>query len=363
MDDRLYWLGFSAFPGIGPARFQKLLAAFGQAQSAWKADVSELKKSGVGEILAHKLVEFRENFSTDEYLQKLNNAKVKFLTLRDPEYPAPLSRIKNPPFVLYVKGDFDFHHAENQKTIAFVGSRKITSYGTQVTELLVGDLAEAGCVIVSGLAIGVDSVAHRKTIQSGGKTIAVLGSGVDCCYPAQNISLYRKILETGGAIVSEYPLGQEPTKGSFPSRNRIIAGLSIGVVVTEGAADSGALITAEDAFLNKRKVFAIPGPITSNYSKGPNALLARGAIPVTQSGDILQALAIPQRPSTRKIFTGTAEEQKIIVLLQNTEMHIDELIKRMNIPASKIGTTLSIMEMKGLLRNLGSGIFALADIS
>ncbi|MBU4015969.1 DNA-processing protein DprA [Patescibacteria group bacterium] len=369
MDERLYWLGFAVFSGIGPVRFQKLLDHFGTAASAWDAGSADLKKAGLGDITVKKLDEFRRNFSIRDYYQKLQDSGVKFFTLRDVDYPKLLSQIKNPPIVLFVKampvgrqGEFLFNAAENQRTVAVVGTRRITAYGRQVTELIVRDLVEAGCVIVSGLALGVDSKAHNVTIENNGKTIAVLGSGVDLCTPRENFSLYRKILETGGAIVSEFPLGQEPIKGSFPSRNRIIAGLSLGVVVTEGAADSGALITAEDAFLNKRKVFAVPGPITSNYSKGPNSLIAKGAITVNGSRDILQAFEITQKPRVRNVRGENKDEQAIIDFLQNEQLHMDELIKRTGIQVSAIGTILSLMEMKGLVRNLGAGIFALGEI-
>ncbi len=367
MDERLYWLGFAVFPGIGPVRFQKLLDRFGTAASAWNASIVDLKKAGLGDITAERLDEFRRKFSVTDYFQKLQNSSANFFTLRDADYPKLLLQIKNSPIVLFVKGDFSFNAEENKKTVAVVGTRRITTYGSQVTELIVRDLVEAGCVIVSGLAMGVDSRAHGVTIENNGKTIAVLGSGVDNCTPKENSFLYEKILETGGAIVSEFPLGQEPQKGSFPSRNRIIAGLSVGVVVTEGAADSGALITAEDAFSNNRKVFAVPGPITSDLSKGPNSLIAKGAIPVSKAADILQALgfskSVPTTPrlrgASKSIKCETKEEQAIIDLLRDEQLHIDELIRRTGIQASAIGTILSLMEMKGMLLNLGSGIFAL----
>lgn len=363
MNEKLFWLGFSVFPGIGPAKFKLLLEHFGDAKSAWNANADDLKKAGIGKIVVDNLVDFRKSYSLTDYYEKLKKAKVKFFTLSDPEYPKLLSQIKNPPFVLYVKGDLDFKILAKQTPIAIVGTRKITPYGSHVTRLLTDDLVRSGCVIISGLAIGVDSCAHQVTIENGGKTVAVLGSGVDYCTPAENISLYEKILDSGGAIVSEYPLGQGPTQGSFPSRNRIIAGLSVAVVVTEGAADSGALITANDAFENQRKVFAIPGPITSSYSKGPNSLLVKGATPVTCAGDILQALSLKQQRKIKNIATDNKDEQLIIDLLQNDNQHIDELIKKIGIPAAKIGTILSIMEMKGLIRNCGSGIFSLCEIS
>lgn len=363
MDDRLYWLGFSSFPGIGPYRFKLLIEYFDNAKSAWTAGINDLKKSGIGEKTAEKLIEFRSNFSVNGYYRQLQKKNIDFLIWTDPDYPKLLSSIKNPPIVLYYVGNFDFLSLENQKAVAVIGTRKITPYGTQVTNLLVNDLVQAGCVIVSGLAIGVDSIAHSVTVENNGKTIAVLGSGVDYCTPRENITLYQKIISSGGAIVSEYPLGQQPTIGSFPSRNRIIAGLSDAVLVTEGTIDSGALITAKDAFANNRKVFACPGPITSNYSKGPNSLLAQGALPITCAGDILKSISLSTMICKKEISSENIEEQTIINLLKNEQMHIDELIKRLNLTASKIGITLSLMEMKGMIRNCGSGIFALAEIT
>jgi len=232
-----------------------------------------------------------------------------------------------------------------------------------VTGLLVSDLVRSGCVVVSGLAMGVDATAHQSTIAAGGKTVAVLGSGVDVCTPEENSPLYQRILETGGAIVSEYPLGTMPNKGSFPARNRIIAGLSLGVLVTEGAEDSGSLITANDAFATNRKVFAVPGPITSSVSKGPIVLITKGAKMVTQVADIINELGIKNQASRefnkKKIRGLSKEEQKIIELLQDQKLHFDELLKRTGFIPSHVGTLLSLMEVKGLIRSFDSGFFGL----
>lgn len=383
MEERLYWLGFSVFSGIGPIRFRKLLEHFGSAKSAWEANIGDLKKGGLGDKTAVRFEEHRRNFSINDYFRKLKDSEVDFLTISDFEYPRLLAQIKNPPIVLYVKGGINFNGIASSSVkagllamtkdsvnsmIAVVGTRNITTYGSQVTGLVARDLVDAGCVIVSGLAMGVDSRAHSVAIENKGRTIAVLGSGVDVCTPRENILLYKKILDSDGLIVSEFPLGQEPQRGSFPSRNRIIAGLCAGVVVTEGSADSGALITAEDAFANNRKVFAVPGPITSDFSKGPNSLIAKGAIPVSSASDILRSLGFDQglgvkRADSRKRIKGeTKEEQVIIDFLQAEQMHIDELIKKTGILPSEIGTILSFMEMKGMVRNLGSGIFGLGEI-
>lgn len=363
MTEREYWLGFSVFPGVGPKTFQKLLSHFGSAKAVWKANASDLRKAGLGSVLTTKLETFRTEFSTKAYIRKLKEKQVSFLVLTDASYPKLLAEISNPPFLLYIRGKLDFDNANNS-TLAIVGTRKVTQYGRDVTAMITQELVQAGCVIVSGLAMGVDAVAHKTAIENSGKTIAVLGSGVDLCYPSSNQSLYNSIIKGHGAIVSEYPLGEPPSKGSFPSRNRIVAGLSQAVVVTEGAEDSGALITAEDAFLNKRKVFAVPGPITSSLSKGPYKLIAKGAKLVTSAKDILNELGIKNHElkiKAKKITGETKDEQKIIDLLQNEPLHFDEIVRETGFDSAKVGTFLSLMEMKGYIKSLDSNIFSLAS--
>ena len=361
--ERSYWLGFSSFSGIGPGKFAKLLSEFGTAEKAWKADFSFLEKV-LGKALTPQFVKFRDGFSIVEYEKKLQKAKVSFLILTDKEYPKLLSQIKKPPFVLYYIGSLEILRcAQDDKTIAIVGTRRITEYGKQVTQSLTSDLVNSGFVIVSGLALGVDAIAHKATIANKGKTIAVLGCGVDCCYPRENQQIYNSILESGGAIVSEYPLSQQPSKGSFPSRNRIISGLSQGVIVTEGAFDSGALYTAADAFSNGRPVFAVPGPITSSLSKGPHGLIAKGAKLISGAEEVLAALqpgaGAQKRKSAIEIKGDTKEEQKIIDLLQNESVHFDEIVKRTGIKSSKLGGILSVMEMKGMVKGGEAGYFGL----
>lgn len=369
MDERVYWLGFSSCPGIGPARFERLLSYFGSAQNAWNANLSDLNESGIGQAIVAQFEEFKKKNSPFDYEEKLRKAHVSFLTLADPDYPKHLKTIKRPPFVLYTKGNFDFNASENELAIAVVGTRKVTDYGKQVTEMLTRELVNAGCVIVSGLALGVDAKAHTETLANGGKTIAVLGCGVDCCYPRENSGIYNSILQQQGVIVSEYPLSSKPTLGSFPSRNRIIAGLSLGVLVTEGAEDSGSLITAHDAFANGRKVFAVPGPITSSVSRGPIRLIAKGAKMVTNAEDILEELDIDSSRGIsvkhglgkriKRITGDNKEEQSIIDVLQNGHLSFDEIVKRTGFNSSQVGTLLSLMEMKGVLRNSQAGLFVL----
>ena len=384
MEERNYWIGFSVFPGIGPARFQTLLKTFGSAKDAWHASRKEIEKA-LGPKLAEHFETFRSNFSLEQYTKRVEEKNVWFVTLTDSEYPQLLKQIPNPPFVLYGKGDLDCLYSSSEAnaesrsrrsseegsrqartikpTIGVVGTRKITSYGEQVTRLLTQELVQAGCVIMSGLAMGVDAVAHTTTVENGGKTIAVLGCGVDCCFPATNQNVYDSILESGGCIVSEYPLSAQPTKGSFPSRNRIIAGLSQGVLVTEGAEDSGALITASNAASLKRPVFAVPGQITSSLSKGPFALLSKGAHLVTESSTILQVLGInhlAEKIKKGKIKGENADEQKIIDLLQNESMSFDELVKKTKIDSSKMGALLSLMEVRSVIRSNNSSLYSLA---
>lgn len=367
MDDKSYWISFSVFPGIGPKKFSTLLKHFGTAESSWNADYHELEKV-LGNSLAEKLCEFKRTFHVEVYIEKLRQKNVEVLTLQDDEYPHLLREVPNAPFVLYVKGNKKIlNQVLIRKYCAIVGTRKITSYGRDVTEQITKELVSMGFTIVSGLAFGVDACAHKTTIDTRGKTIAVLGCGVDCCSPRENTYLYNEILESDGVIVSEIPISTAPTKGSFPSRNRIIAGLSQAVVVTEGAKNSGALYTASDALSLNRPVFAVPGPITSQLSKGPNSLIAKGAVLVTGTEDILRELTVNgeglpvgkagQIVNHRKIIVGdNKEEQMIIDLLVNESLHFDDLVRKTKMDSAKVGTLLSIMEVKGFIRATG-GIF------
>lgn len=358
LDERSFWLGFSAFPGVGPLRFTKILEEFGSAKKAWNTDVQKIEKI-LGPALGKKFEDFRNKFSIEIYAKELKKRKISFLTFSDKEYPELLGKIKNPPFVLYIKGDAKLLSSE--KNIAVVGTRRITSYGEEVTRILVSDLVGNGFIIISGLALGVDAVASAAAIGSGGKTIAVLGCGVDCITPQENSRLYDEIIKSDGAVVSEFPLGHPPTKGSFPSRNRIIAGLSLGVLVTEGAEDSGSLITADYAFKFKRPVFAVPGPITSTLSKGPFKLISKGAKLVTSAEDILKEFKITSSKSiksTKSIKGGTKDEILILGILENEPLNFDEIVRRSKVDSSKIGTILSMMEIKGLVKSSG-GLFSI----
>lgn len=287
--EKLYWLGFSAFPGIGPHRFRLLLEYFKSAQSAWNVSSLELRSIGLAEKLTQSFVEFRKSFSPEKYFESLIKKNISPVASCEKEYPSLLKEIAGPPIILYVRGDLNLLK-KIPNPVAVVGTRRITSYGRAVTEQITRGLCESGCTIVSGLAYGVDTVAHKTAIEGNGKTIAVLGCGVDIIHPVSNHSLYWQIVKEYGVVISEFPPGKYAEKGMFPSRNRIISGLSLGVVVTEGAQDSGALITARYAAEQGREVFAVPGPITSSLSKGPMMLLKNGAKLTTDAQDILEEL-------------------------------------------------------------------------
>ena len=291
MDSDLpYMVGFSRFPGIGPARFSLLYDYFGSAKAAWEAPVSELKRIKLGDRLSEQFVAFRNTADPVSYLRVLETLHIVPLTIHSPQYPALLKEIPDAPFVLYVLGKKRDTPIDMGRTIAVVGTRHMTPYGKEVTERLVRGLVEYGVTIVSGMAIGVDTVAHWAAINAGGKTIAVLGCGIDIVAPASNARLYHAIAEGGGAIVSEMPLGLRPDKGLFVTRNRIISGLSLGVVVTEGTEHSGALITARNAAEQGREVFAVPGNITSHGSRASARLLKSGAKLVESASDIMDEL-------------------------------------------------------------------------
>lgn len=290
--DLLYLLGFSAFSGIGPYRVQLLRNVFHSLQDAWYAK-SETLEQVLPKSIALAFVRFRKEFDMHGYYQELQRQHIGVVPMGSSRYPVLLAEISDPPLVLYVKGKKASSPIDMKKTIAVVGSRQTTRYGEEVARTLVCGLVQRGWTIISGMAYGIDAVVHEAAIRSKGKTIAVLGCGVDICAPKRNLHIYRKLSEGGyGAVISEMPLGHRPTKGLFVTRNRIISGLSQGVVVIEGGADSGTLITARYAAEQGREVFIVPGPITSETSRGPLKLLRDGAIPITSVDDIEMSLGL-----------------------------------------------------------------------
>ena len=351
--EKLYYLAFSAFEGVGPKRFALLKNYFGTAKRAWLAPKRELLEVGLGPKLTESLVDFRQGFKPRSYYLRLREKKIKPYFIGDKNYPINLAAIESPPFVLYAEGEI---LPRDNRSIAVVGTRLVTGYGGQVTGSLVTDLVANGLTIVSGLARGVDTLAHRAALKAGGRTIAVLGCGLDRCYPPENIRLSMAITKGRGAVVSEFPLGMKPTPRNFPARNRIITGLSLGVVVVEGAQKSGTLITARHAADQGREVFAVPGPITSRFSAAPASLIKTGAKLVFETKDILEELKIEKRGVSRQpqpVLPESEEEALLLNLIQNEPKHIDEIVRESSLEIGQVAGLLSMMEIKGRVKNLG----------
>lgn len=362
--DLPYFVAFSKFPGIGPVRFQLLYEYFLSAKNAWSASAEELRHIGLGTVLTEKFCRFRKTVAIDTLLPELDRARVTALPFYDTRYPALLAAISDRPYVLYVKGQRGKLPINLAVTIAVVGTRKVTRYGAQVTQEIAGELARAGVTVVSGLAYGVDAIAHKAALEGGGATVAVLGCGVDVIAPASNAGLYKNIIESGrGAIVSEMPLMMKPGKGLFPARNRIISGLSRGVVVTEGTEQSGSLITARYAAEQGRDVYAVPGSITNPYSKGPSKLIRDGATLITSARDILDAMGISQRNVSPKHDRTdlTTDEQTVWRCLTRGDSQVDAIVRESGLTASRVTGILTIFEMKGIARNIGENTYSLTD--
>lgn len=354
MGERDFYLAFSVVGGIGPKTFKYLLNYSNTAKKAWESTSKELINAGLGEKAAEKFLKNREKLNLQEFRRKLSLQKIDFICLADKEYPVLLKQIPDPPFLLFVKGNKKVF--QNSQIISIVGTRKMTNYGREITEKFAFDLAQAGITVVSGMALGVDAAAHNATLSAGGKTVAVLGNGVDLPFPASNASIYYKIIESGGAIISEFAPGTPPNKGTFPRRNRIIAGISQGILVTEGAEDSGSLITANYGLEFKRKVFAVPGPITSQLSAAPLRLIEKGAKLVVLPEDILKEFKVEKseiKSENQKFKTLSKDELKIVQLIENEALSFDEIVRKLSSKSSETATTLSVLELKGIVRNSG----------
>ena len=286
--------------------------------------------------------------------------EIKEINIEDKNYPKLLKKIKNPPKILYYRGKIE----PEENCFAVVGTRRYSYYGKQMALEIAGGLAEAEVIIVSGLAPGIDTFSHSAAVERNKRTIAVLGTGVDTesIYPKSNLKLAERILETGGCLISEYPPGTPGSKITFPQRNRIISGLSFGVLVVEAKAKSGALITASWARKQQRLVFAVPGPIHSLNSKGPHILIKKGAKLTESADDILRELKLPQK-TTGILFTEgkNADESLILNALKEEILYIDKIIEETKMPASRVASALAILEIEGKIRNLGGNLYAISN--
>lgn len=358
-DELKYWVAFSGIAGIGRVRISQLKEYFGNLHEAWKAPEGKLKQAGLDSRSIDAVVTIRPRIFLDAEMDKLERYRVKVFVYEDPSYPARLKEIYDYPPVLYVRGSLP---AEDEPCLSIVGTRRPTIYGRQVTEEIVADLARSKITIVSGLARGIDSVAHRAALDTGGKTVAVFGSGLDIVYPGENAKLAQAIMEQG-ALVSEYPLGVKPRAENFPLRNRIMSGLSLGVLVVEAGERSGALITAHQAVEQNREVFAIPGSILSPASQGTNRLIQEGAKLVRNYIDILQELnlAIVVQQAEIKEFSPVDEAESIILKQLSSEpRHIDEICRHSGLPMPEVSSTLAMLELKGIARQVGNMNYVLA---
>jgi len=352
MDDKKYWIGFNLIKGIGAVRMQGLISYFGELESAWRASPVDLVGAGLGLKVIERVIQARENVDLDKVWEKIEKQGIKILTWQDEAYPQRLKEIDQPPPVLYIRGEYlpdDFF------AVAIVGTRRITPYGRQITEELSAYLAANGMTVISGLARGVDAVAHQATLKAGGRTIGILGSGVDKIYPPEHRGLAEQMMERG-AIISDYAPGTPPEASNFPPRNRIISGLSLAVVVIEAGETSGALITAEFAAEQGREIFAVPGSILAPQSKGTNKLIRKGAQPLLSVTDLMQALDITrvgEKKAVRKIMPADATEAKLLIVLSGEPLYVDEIRSQAELPIEKVSAALALMELKGMVRQVG----------
>lgn len=372
------WLSLALAPGVGGTRMVKLLARFGTAGRVLQASEAELEEV-VGPALARRLHTYREISEVDDQLERMRQYEAWVLSMDDAAYPLSLAEIYDPPLALWGRGTLEETDA---CAVAIVGTRHASEYGMRVAARLAGELAARGVTVVSGMAAGIDAAAHAAAIDAGGRTLAVLGNGVDIVFPAENASLMHRIAQHG-AVLSPFPMGTKGFRGNFPIRNRIISGLTLGTVVIEAPPGSGALLTARDAAEQGRGVFAVPGPITHRNSLGPHALIKEGAKLVETVDDILVELNVPSAvrqlpasatPSTASVPSAPAAapapvprrapaklspvESTVLGSLSPDGSFVDEIALVCRIPVSEALSTLTLLELKGLAQQFSGKRFA-----
>jgi DNA processing protein len=354
MSEDKYWLGFNLVKGVGPAKIQALLSYFGEVQAAWEANSALLDKLGFDKRAKENLILARDTLDLDQELEKVLSKNISLLTWNSPNYPAYLREVDSPPPLLYVVGSLE---DIDRWAVAVVGTRRVTSYGRQMTQEIVTGLVRNGVTIISGLARGVDAIAHKTALDHGGRTIAVLGSGPDNIYPPEHRDLARQIVRGRGAVISDYPLGTEPEAKNFPPRNRIISGLSLGVVVVEAGERSGARITAKRALEQGREVFAVPGNVNRAASRGTNQLIQRGeAKLISNSNDVLEELNLHmvfEHTAVQQALPETKEEAALFEYLSSEPIHVDALSRATGLSSQAVSSTLTLLELKGIVRQVG----------
>lgn len=356
LPERAWWLAFMQVPGIGPTRFQTLVDHFSTLKEAWHAP-----ESGLREVLSSHLVEavlsVRDVIDVERLYEDSTRDGVRVTCWIDDDYPRLLKEVSAPPPVLYYRGQL----VETDTTaVAIVGTRKMSRYGQDMAKSIAFDLARAGVTIVSGLALGVDGIAHRAAIEAGGRTIAVLGSGIDVIYPGKHRDLARKI-EQQGAVITEYPPGTPPDRFNFPPRNRIISGLSRGVVVVEAPERSGALITVDFAAEQGRDAFAVPGPVNAPASAGCLRILREGATLVRSAGDVLEDLHIRpvdyEQPAEEPVALSDAE-RRLLAVLTSQPQHIDDIAAQLGKTVAEVSGELMMLELQSSVQSEGGGYYS-----
>ena len=348
-----YWVGLHRISRLGAARFALLEAAFDSIEEAWVASAEQLVAAGIDTRTAEEVVRRRPEIDVRAECERLAEAGVRALHRPHPAYPARLREIDDAPPVIYLRGSWE---PQDEWSVSVVGTRRATAYGREAADELARDLAVHGVTVVSGLARGVDTIAHRAALDAGGRTVAVLANGLDTIYPPENRGLAAEIAERG-ALITDYPLGTKPRAEFFPRRNRIMSGLSLGTLIVEGDVKSGAMITARLAGEQNREVFAVPGSIFSPQSRGPLSLLRDGATPVTGVEDVLEALNLTmigaQMDFGRAAPATTPAEQSLMDELTREPRHIDEVARGAGLAAAEVSATLALLELKGLVRDVG----------
>ena len=351
-DNRRYLVGFNLVKGIGAVRLQALVNVFGDAKTAWYASEEALRSTGLHPKLVSNLVNARRDISLDKVMENIHNQGITVLTWSDPDYPSRLREVTPSPPVLYVRGDI---RPDDDWSVAIVGTRRATAYGRQMAARIAAHLARAGITVVSGLARGIDGIAHKTTLEQSGRTLAVLGSGVDRIYPPDHRVLAAQVMENG-ALISDYPPGTAPEASNFPPRNRIISGLSMATVVIEAGLRSGALITAEFAAEQGREVFAVPGSVLSPQSRGTNRLIQEGAHILLDPQEILEVLdltKVTEQSEARTVLPSNPTEAQLFGILGYEPLHVDEIRPQTQLSIEDVTATLAMMELKGMVRQVG----------
>ncbi len=360
LDHQKYWLGFSLIPDIGTKRILQLVDAFGSLQVAWGASRQQLLKAGLSEAVVDGMLAARDELNLDREMQRVRRVDAFLLTLADDNYPQHLRDLDDAPALLYVRGELLPH---DRLAVCIVGTRKATVYGKDVAYQLARELAANGVTVVSGLAQGIDAAAHQGALDAGGRTIGVMGNGISDVYPQESLPLAREIIRSG-AVITEFPIGTAPTARNFPRRNRVMSGLSLGVLVVEAGEKSGALITARHAAEQGRDVYAVPSNIFNMEGRGTNRLIQDGAKLVMSAADILEEIEITHTIRETSITTHETvppsdDEGRLLQLLSNDPIHIDDLVRVSGLPVAAVSSTLTILELKGLARAVGRMQYAL----